>query len=113
MQAVADAYYVLSDPVRRQEYDALLAARSFQDRTSDPLASDNFFSQFADFFSFRGTQRPPEPEEEDTMPDGKRERERAQAFSEGRPDAEGVFGNVFEEVSWTRCFLRLMEWLRT
>ncbi len=37
------------------------------------------------------------------MPDGERERQRAQAFAEGRPDAEGVFGNVFEEVSWKRC----------
>lgn len=85
--------------MRRREYDALLAARSFQDRTSDPLASDNFFSQFTNFFSSRGTQHPTNSEEDET-PEGQRERERAQAFAEGRPDAEGVFGNVFEEVSW-------------
>lgn len=98
--------------MRRQEYDALLAARSFQDRTSDPSASDNFFSQFAHFFSstaFGGAQRPTKPEGEEGMPDGGRERQRAQAFAEGRPDAEGVFGDVFEEVSWKRCFARFMD----
>jgi len=100
-QAVADAYYVLSDPVRRREYDALLAARSFQDRTSDPSASDNFFSQFAHFFSsaaFGGAQRPTKSGEEEAMPEGERQRERAEAFAEGRPDADGLFGNVFEEM---------------
>jgi len=100
-QAVADAYYVLSDPVRRQEYDALLAARSFQDRTSDPSASDNFFSHFAQFFSSAasgGAQRTTKPEEGESTPEGKQESQRAQAFAEGRPDAEGVFGNVFEEM---------------
>jgi DnaJ-class molecular chaperone len=107
---------VLSDPVRRREYDALLAARSFQDRSSDPSASDNFFSQFAHFFSsaaFGRGQRPTKPEEEEATPDGERERERAQAFADGRPDAEGVFGNVFEEVSWKRCFVQFMDWERT
>lgn len=100
--------------MRRREYDALLAARSFQDRTSDPSASDNFFSQFSHFFSsaaFGGAQRPTKPEEEDATPEGERERERerAQAFADGQPDAEGVFGNVFEEVSWKRCFARFYE----
>jgi len=38
-QAVADAYYVLSDPKRRQEYDILCKTRS--DRTDDP---SSFFS---------------------------------------------------------------------
>jgi len=100
-QAVADAYYVLSDPVRRREYEALLAARSFQDRTSDPSASDNFFSQFASFFSstsFGGDQHRTESKEEEAAREGEQERQREQAFAEGRPDAEGVFGNVFEEM---------------
>lgn len=43
------------------------------------------------------------------MPEGERQRERAEAFAEGRPDADGVFGNVFEEVSRKRRFARFMD----
>lgn len=45
-QAVADAYYVLSDTVRRREYDALFSQRK-QYTTADPGASESFFSYFA------------------------------------------------------------------
>ncbi|KAJ3522837.1 hypothetical protein NMY22_g11711 [Coprinellus aureogranulatus] len=47
-QAVADAYYVLSDAKRRKEYDMLYNTR--RDRTDDPTSSSNFFSQFAGMF---------------------------------------------------------------
>ncbi|KZS92930.1 DnaJ-domain-containing protein [Sistotremastrum niveocremeum HHB9708] len=81
-QAVADAYYVLSDPERRREYDALHAKKSFNERTDDPRSSANFFEQFAGFFGTgAGAQAG------NTQPEGFR-----------RPDAEGVFGNVFEEL---------------
>ncbi|KAF8078480.1 DnaJ domain-containing protein [Lyophyllum atratum] len=76
-QAVADAYYVLSDPKRRSEYDALYDSRP--DRTSDPNSSSNFFSQFAGMFGGPGA-------------------ERAGATQGERPNAEGVFADVFEEL---------------
>ncbi|KAG5654772.1 hypothetical protein H0H81_003780 [Sphagnurus paluster] len=80
-QAVADAYYMLSDPQRRKEYDILYASRSSTDRTNDPNASRSFFSQFAGMFGngsagATGT----------AAPQGQ------------RPDAEGVFADVFDEL---------------
>ncbi|OAX40098.1 DnaJ-domain-containing protein [Rhizopogon vinicolor AM-OR11-026] len=74
-QAVADAYYVLSDPVRRKEYDALYSSKGAGDKTSDPKASSNFFAHFANMFG-GGAAQPQEP----------------------RPDAENVFADVFEEL---------------
>ncbi|CAE6482886.1 unnamed protein product, partial [Rhizoctonia solani] len=72
-QVVADAYYVLSDPVRRKEYDILFAQRTSY-TTTDPGASESFFSQFANLFTGGSTEAP------------------------HRPDAEGVFGDVFEDL---------------
>ena len=51
-QAVADAYYVLSDTKRRREYDVLYKTR--RDRTTDPGSSSNFFGTAG------GTQPNPE-----------------------------------------------------
>lgn len=76
-QTVADAYYVLSNAERRREYDTLRSARGFAERTTDPNASANFFANFASMFTG------------------------AQGTTSGntrRPDAEGVFGDVFEEL---------------
>lgn len=39
-QAVADAYYVLSDTKRRREYDTIYKTR--RDRTADPGLSSSF-----------------------------------------------------------------------
>ena len=75
-QTVADAYYVLSDPIRRQEYDHLYSTRSRRERTEQPDASSSFFSSFANMFGGATGATPPQ-----------------------RPDAEGVFADVFEEVS--------------
>lgn len=82
-QAVADAYYVLSDPLRRRDYDKLSSSRSSSERTSDPNASTNFFTTFASMFSSgasngqtgTGTEQPGQ-----------------------RPNADRVFGDVFEDV---------------
>lgn len=74
---MADAYYVLSDANRRREYDALYASKS--SKSADAGASTDFFSTFSSFFGGggggAGAQQPP------------------------RPDAEGTFTDVFEEVS--------------
>ena len=75
-QSVADAYYVLSDSARRKEYDNLYSTRS--DKSEKPGASANFFSTFASMFGTAGA---------------------APAGEGQRPDAEGVFGDVFEDVS--------------
>lgn len=87
-QAVADAYYVLSDSKRRSEYDALYESKS--KKSSDPNSSANFFNMFANMFggAAGGTT-------------GTAEGERAQ-----RPDANNVFGDVFEDVS----LLHLSSW---
>ncbi|KAI0639268.1 DnaJ domain-containing protein, partial [Trametes polyzona] len=84
-QAVADAYYVLSDPARRKEYDILYTTRGPQERTDQPGASANFFSSFANIFGQSGgggagTQPAPG------------------ATPADRPDAEHVFADVFEEL---------------
>lgn len=77
VQVVADAYYVLYDAERRKEYDAIYGSRA--DRTEDADASSNFFTNFANMFTGKGAGAEPAPGPE-------------------RPDAEGVFANVFEEV---------------
>jgi len=75
-QAVADSYYVLSDPTRRKEYDALYRSSSYSNKSEDPKASKSFFSQFAGMFGGG-----------------------AHAGAAGQaPDAEGVFADVFEEL---------------
>ena len=81
---MADAYYVLSDPKRKREYDVQWDRRSFNERTPDPDASANFFANFANFFSgpAAGASSNATPPED---------------FGE-RPNAENVFGDVFEEV---------------
>jgi curved DNA-binding protein CbpA len=80
-QMVADAYFVLSDPERRKEYDNLYGSRS--DRTQDPNASTSFFANLANMFMGKAPATGgPEP-----------------ATGAERPDADGVFADVFEEAS--------------
>lgn len=55
--------------------------RSRKERTEDPSASANFFTNFANMFSGKGPEAAPENAE--------------------RPDADGVFADVFEEVGGT------------
>ncbi|THU91753.1 DnaJ-domain-containing protein [Dendrothele bispora CBS 962.96] len=78
-QAVADAYYVLSDPDRRKEYDLLYAANR---PSSDPSSSSNFFTQFSSMFGGGGATGTAS----------------AQGNANNQPDAEGVFADVFEEL---------------
>lgn len=87
-QAVADAYYVLSDPTRRKEYDSLRASRAFNERTDDPGASGNFFTNFASMFTGAGASGSGSGATSGA----------AGGAGAQRPDAEGVFGDVFEEL---------------
>jgi curved DNA-binding protein CbpA len=119
---VADAYYVLSDPKRRKEYDDLYGSRSQRpsggfssngpsagassgfpggafpggfasgaaedeeyDESSQHEASGNFFRTFASMFGGAGKTSEKTEEEEDPL-------------HGGRPDANGVFGDVFEDM---------------
>jgi DnaJ-class molecular chaperone len=77
---VADACFILSDPGRRREYDSLYGSK--KQRTEDPSASANFFTNFANMFGGKGTEAAPENTE--------------------RPDADHMFADVFEEVSGLR-----------
>ena len=81
---------MLSDPTRRKEYDSLYGAR--KEKAADPNASANFFSTFANMFGGgAGTSG---------QADG--------AAPPGRPDANNVFADVFEEVSSNDC---IVPWL--
>ena len=82
-QAVADAYYVLSDKTRRKEYDILYASQRPGARTAEPGASSNFFSTFANMFGGTG---------------GPSAQSATGAAAADRPDADHVFADVFEEV---------------
>ncbi|KAG6868092.1 hypothetical protein C0993_007671 [Termitomyces sp. T159_Od127] len=73
-QALADAYYVLSDPVRRREYDTIYASRPFRDRTNDPNTTPGLFARFSEMFTSSSSQQTQQP------------------------DAEHVFADVFEEL---------------
>ncbi|TEB39244.1 DnaJ-domain-containing protein [Coprinellus micaceus] len=79
-QAVADAYYVLSDANRRKEYDMFYTTR--RDRSDDPTSSSNFFSQFAGVFAGAGSGGGGN----------------GPATPGAQPNAEGVFADVFEEL---------------
>ena len=78
IQAVADAYYVLSDPDRRKEYDTLYASNR---HSADPSSSSNFFTQFSSMFG-----------------GGNAGAGFTQENTSNQPDADGVFADVFEEV---------------
>jgi curved DNA-binding protein CbpA len=78
-QAIADAYYVLSDPRRRKEYDLLYSSRP--SASADSNASANFFSQFASMFNDTGSTAGTPPSEAPHV------------------DPEGVFTDVFHDVS--------------
>ncbi|KAK7463726.1 hypothetical protein VKT23_005663 [Stygiomarasmius scandens] len=77
-QAVADAYYVLSDPDRRKEYDTLYASNR---HSADPSSSSNFFTQFSSMFG-----------------GGNAGAGFTQENTSNQPDADGVFADVFEEL---------------
>lgn len=76
-QAIADAYYTLSDAGRRAAYDRLRSSHPDGSRTSNAGASSSYFNFF-------NTGAAGQEDDEDEY--------------EGQPDAEHVFGSVFEEM---------------
>ncbi|TXT15933.1 hypothetical protein VHUM_00436 [Vanrija humicola] len=103
-QAVADAYYVLSDPHRRAEYDRLFRSRpasAFTSPTADEdeqdAASSNFFAEFAKFFTeatgANGTGADSGVGSGASTPGGEKP-----TPADGAPAPGGVFGDVFEEL---------------
>ncbi|KAI0283227.1 hypothetical protein BC826DRAFT_1093839 [Russula brevipes] len=80
-RAVADAYYVLSDPQRRAE-----PSSERMSDPADPNASGNFFRTFASMFS-ASTGQP-----------GTATPELVPEQLGGRPNADHIFGDVFEEL---------------
>lgn len=103
-QAIADAYYVLSDPIRRREYDILLSSRPSSNRSSDPSSSSNFFAEFAKFFSgaAAGGDNASASASSSKTSSAPKEKPSQKAQGPGvapdRPNAEFVFTDVFEEL---------------
>ncbi|KZT57393.1 DnaJ-domain-containing protein [Calocera cornea HHB12733] len=117
-QAVADAYYVLSDPVRKRDYDALLSSRAPPAGAAAGAggpggwadASAGFFQQFASAFA-RGAAPPggwAEPGEKDNTAEAAAEEEEwapepeadasRSSWSGQQPDADATFTSVFEDL---------------
>ncbi|KAH8835143.1 DnaJ-domain-containing protein [Flagelloscypha sp. PMI_526] len=88
-QALSDAHFTLSDPTRRREYDALYNTRPQTERSDDP---EN--PSFADFFSnaFGGGSAAGQQE------------------NRQRPNAEGTFTDVFEDLLRPEVESRLPLW---
>lgn len=76
-QAVSDAYYTLSDPARRSAYDRLRAQQP--KRSTNASSSSSYFNFFKNAAAGSGSGFA-EPDED------------------GQPDAEHVFGDVFEDL---------------
>jgi len=152
-QAVADAYYVLTNPQRRKEYDALLHSRgyfnanasssstrggggantnanssdtaagagagggpSFPFFSTDPAASAAFFEQFKSFFTSTSRQQRPEQQTSsgsssstpNRPPPAQTNDDSEEEFV--RPNAERVFGDVFEELLRPEVERRVSWW---
>lgn len=101
-QAIADAYYVLSDPTRRREYDILLSSRPASNRSSEPSSSSNFFAEFAKFFSGAAAGGDNASASSSKTSSAQKEKPSQKAQGPGvapdRPNAEFVFTDVFEEL---------------
>ncbi|KIR27874.1 hypothetical protein I307_02794 [Cryptococcus deuterogattii 99/473] len=93
-QVLSDAYYVLSDPGRRAEYDSLFRSQPSSAFTEDNAseyeqaqASGNFFQNFAHFFQNATGSGADTKESTGTH-----------AGTGTRPNADNIFGDVFEEM---------------
>ncbi|KAH7104739.1 DnaJ-domain-containing protein [Auriculariales sp. MPI-PUGE-AT-0066] len=94
-QAVADAYFTLSDPARQQEYDVLLASRGATGSSADPSASESFFTNFAHYFAQATGAAAPGAAAGGTGTYAGADTDAPRAE---RPNPEETFGNVFEDL---------------
>jgi len=97
-QAVADAYYVLSDSGRRREYDILLSSRPASSRSSEPSSSGAFFADFAKFFSGAASAGGGASKTDSAAKEKASPQAQGPGVAPERPDAEYVFTGVFEEM---------------
>ncbi|KAG8908078.1 hypothetical protein FRB99_000522 [Tulasnella sp. 403] len=95
-QAMADGYYVLSDPARRREYDILLSSRPAAGRSSDPSSSSAFFAEFAKLFS--GAAAGSASKTSSAPNEKASQKAQGPGVAPERPDPEFVFTDVFEEM---------------
>ena len=133
---MADAYYVLSNPQRRREYDALLRTRGYFNNSSsssgatpntnsgtgagagggqfpffstDPATSAAFFEHFKSFFASPGQRTEQASSAPNRPPPGTdSEAEVEEEFV--RPNADNVFGGVFEELLRPEVERRISWW---
>lgn len=77
---------MLSDPQRRIDYDRLSSSKSSSERTSDPNASSSFFHMFSSMFT------------NSAAGNGGSSGTTGAAQPDQRPNADQVFGDVFEDV---------------
>jgi len=134
-QAIADAYYVLSNPQRRREYDALLRTRGYFNTSSsssgatpntnsgtgagagagpfpfftDPATSAAFFEHFKSFFA-SPEQRTEQASSAPNRPPPGTDSEEEVEEEFVRPNAEHVFGGVFEELLRPEVERRISWW---
>lgn len=80
---------MLSDKTRRREYDILYASRSTKEKSNDPGDSTNFFANFANMFAGGAGAGASGSTGTGAAPAGAHE----------QPNAEGVFADVFDDVS--------------
>jgi curved DNA-binding protein CbpA len=109
-QAVADAYYVLSDPARRREYDQIFRSRpasefsSSNDPDEQERTSRNFFEEFSKYFkdatgtgASGASASAGAGTESWEKPSGSGASTPADEIPR-RPDPENVFGDVFADL---------------
>lgn len=95
VEQVADAYYVLSDPRRRSEYDLERASRPQSSQSTSEDASASFFANFfRNAGAGAGGAGPGGFPDEDLGSDT----DGGEARGGGRPDADHLFGDVFEDM---------------
>lgn len=107
-QKVADAYYVLSDPTRRRDYDAQRSARpNMFDSTSAGASADYFANFFQSNFGASAAGGAGAAAEDEGFAESESSSASGDRKDGARPDPDQTFGDVFEEVRFASIFLLL------